>query len=184
VDEERDRGEMGSLVPKIKGICVLVIFKKRTYASGRGMIFDMSGEGLLTIFKPYQAALLEHIWELNKDERVGINSRQAYKFLQDHPDSKSRASVIIFLNEMVEEGVMEFEDRTGKGGHHRVYYPRMDREQFARPIVETRARGCSGRGSKRGISTLRRRLVLEIDKRESIKFEVGIRLWLVSDIAW
>jgi predicted transcriptional regulator len=100
------------------------------------MIFNTSEEGLLTLFKPYQAALLEHIWELNKGERVGVTSGDAYRFLQGHPESKSRASVIIFLNEMVEEGVLEFEDRTGKGGHHRVYYPRMDREQFARHVVE------------------------------------------------
>ena len=44
--------------------------------------------------------------------------------------------MIFFLNDMVEEGILEFEDRTGKGGHHRVYYPRMNREQFARHAVE------------------------------------------------
>ena len=100
------------------------------------MIFDTSGEGLLTLFKPYQAALLEHIWELNSSDRVGVSSGEAYRFLRDHPDSKSRASVIIFLNEMVEEGVLEYEEESGKGGYHRVYYPRMDREQFARHVVE------------------------------------------------
>jgi predicted transcriptional regulator len=101
------------------------------------MIFDTSGEGLLTLFKPYQAALMEHIWELNNPGRTGVTSGQAYKFLQNHPDSKSRASVIFFLNEMVAEGVLEYEEESGKGGYHRVYYPRMDREQFARHIVET-----------------------------------------------
>jgi len=100
------------------------------------MIFNTSEEGLLTLFKPYQAALLEHVWELNRNERIGVSSGEAYRFLKVHPDSKSRASVIIFLNEMVEEDILEFEDRTGKGGHHRVYYPRMDREQFARHVVE------------------------------------------------
>jgi len=137
VDEERDRGEMGSLVPKIKGTCVLVIFKKPTYASGQGMIFDTSGEGLLTLFKPYQAALLEHIWGLNSSDRVGVNSGDAYRFLKVHPDSKSRASVIFFLNDMVEDGVLDYEEESGKGGYHRVYYPKMSREQFSRHVVET-----------------------------------------------
>ena len=68
------------------------------------MIFDTSEEGLLTLFKPYQAAVLEHIWELNKGERVGVTSGDAYSFLQGHPDSKSRASVIIFLNDVVRKG--------------------------------------------------------------------------------
>ena len=101
------------------------------------MIFDTSEKELLTLFKPYQAALLEHIWELNEDDRVGITSGEAYKFLQNHPDSKSRASVIIFLNDMVEEGTLSYEEESGKGGYHRVYYPKMNREQFAQHIVET-----------------------------------------------
>ena len=42
------------------------------------MNFDTSEKGLLTLFKPYQAALLEHIWELNNPERTGIKSSQAY----------------------------------------------------------------------------------------------------------
>jgi len=54
-----------------------------------------------------------------------------------HPDSKSRASYIFFMNEMVEEGVLEYEEESGKGGYHKVYYPKMSREQFARYIVET-----------------------------------------------
>ena len=101
------------------------------------MIFDTSEKGLHALFKPYQAAVLEHIWELNSSERVGVTSGDAYRFLQGHPDSRSRASVIMFLNELVDEGVLEYEEESGKGGYHRVYYPRMDREQFARHIVET-----------------------------------------------
>jgi len=101
------------------------------------MIFDTSQEGLLTLFKPYQALLLEHIWDLNSDDRVGINSGEAYRFLQGCPERRSRASVIVFLNDMVEEGVLEYEDVSGKGGYHRVYYPKMNREQFAKYVVKT-----------------------------------------------
>ena len=41
------------------------------------MKFDNFEEGLNTLFKPYQVAILEHIWELNREGRVGINSGQA-----------------------------------------------------------------------------------------------------------
>ena len=67
------------------------------------MKFDTSEKGLKTLFKPYQVALLEHIWEQNNPSRVGITSGQAYKFLENDPEKKSRASVIFFLNDMVEE---------------------------------------------------------------------------------
>jgi len=32
------------------------------------MIFDTKKEGLLTLFKPYHAVLMEHIWDLNENE--------------------------------------------------------------------------------------------------------------------
>ena len=101
------------------------------------MKFDTSEKGLLTLFKPYQAALLEHIWKLNSPSRTGVTSGQAHEFLQGHPDRKSRAAVIFFLNDMVDEGVLDYEEESGKGGYHRVYYPKMDRNQFARYVTKT-----------------------------------------------
>jgi predicted transcriptional regulator len=101
------------------------------------MKFDTTQEGLLTLFKPYQAALLEHIWKLNNPSRNGITSGQAHGYLQNHPDKKSRASVIFFLNDMVDEGVLTYEEKSGKGGYHRVYYPNMDRDQFAKYVTKT-----------------------------------------------
>ena len=101
------------------------------------MIFDTEKDGLHTVFKPYQAALLEHIWKLNNSSRTGVTSNQAHKFLQDHPDKKSRASVINSLNDMVDEGILSYEEESGKGGYHRVYYPKMDRKQFSEHVVKT-----------------------------------------------
>ena len=100
------------------------------------MKFDTKQEGLKTLFKPYQVLLLEHIWDLNGNGRTGINSGQAYKYLQDTPEKKSRASVIFFLNDLVDEGILDYEERTGKGGYHRVYYPNMNREEFATHITD------------------------------------------------
>ena len=100
------------------------------------MIFDTNKEGLLTLFKPYQALLMEHIWDLNKNEKVGIISAEAHQFLLGKPEKKSRASVINFLNDMVEVGILGYEEKTGKGGYHRVYYPLMDRAGFQKYITE------------------------------------------------
>jgi predicted transcriptional regulator len=101
------------------------------------MKFDTSEKGLLTLFKPYQAALMEHIWKLNEGDRVGLTSSQAYEFLKDNQDGKSRAALIFFLNDMVEEGILTYEEETGKGGYHKVYYPKMNNEQFAQHVVKT-----------------------------------------------
>ena len=101
------------------------------------MKFDTSLKGLNTLFKPYQSALLEHIWGLNSHTRTGITSSQAYTFLWQTDDSelrKSRASVIFSLNDMVDDGILEYEEESGKGGYHRVYFPNMNREEFAKHI--------------------------------------------------
>ena len=107
------------------------------FCINRRMIFDTSKNGLLTLFKPYQAMMLEHIWELNKDERVGVTSGTAYKHIQDTPEKKSRASVIFSLNDMVDDGILDYEEESGKGGYHRVYYPAMTREEFAKYVHKT-----------------------------------------------
>ena len=104
------------------------------------MKFDTSKDGLLTMFKPYQAALLEHSWGLNIETRTGITSSQAYTFLWQTDDRelrKSRASVIFSMNDMVDEGILEYEEKSGKGGYHRVYYPKMNREEFAEHVKKT-----------------------------------------------
>lgn len=104
------------------------------------MKFDTSREGLHTLYKPYQAAILEHIWDLNIEDRTGMTSAQVHVFLQQtgvRELMRSRASVTFFLDDMVEEGVLGYEERSGKGGYHRVYFPAMDREQFADHVVET-----------------------------------------------
>jgi len=90
---------------------------------------DLRKSGLSMLFKPYQKYLLEHIWnKVSTDEPIG--SRKAHDLNQTTDDKKSRASLIFFLNDMVDEGILGWHDRTGKGGHHRLYYPLMTEEQF------------------------------------------------------
>lgn len=110
------------------------------------MKLDTTKSRLDSLFKPYQGMLLEHLWDLNEraaeeglivaDEKVSVGSGKAWLWLCETPEKKSRASVIFFLNDMVEEGVLGFDDRTGKGGHHRLYWPKMNREQFAEYAVK------------------------------------------------
>jgi len=51
--------------------------------------------------------------------------------------SISRASIILALNRFVDQGVLGWRDATGKGGHHKVYYPLMDEEGYKKYLVKT-----------------------------------------------
>jgi len=57
-----------------------------------------------------------------------------------------RVPVINSLNEIVEESILTYEERSGKGGYHRVYYARADwaiEEQAASDSRRTRVRDLS-----------------------------------------
>ncbi len=51
--------------------------------------------------------------------------------------SISRASIIGYLNRMVDEGVLGWRDATGKGGHHRIYVTQLDERGYEKYIVRT-----------------------------------------------
>ncbi len=37
---------------------------------------------------------------------------------------------------MVDEDILDYEEKTGKGGYHRVYYPKMNKEDFSVYVTE------------------------------------------------
>lgn len=69
-------------------------------------------------------------------DKEPIGSGKMWKHLveimgDNHP---SRASVIFFLNDLVEFGYAKWKDATGKGGHHRLYYTELTIEEFIQKI--------------------------------------------------
>ena len=96
--------------------------------------YDMSQIGLRAVIKDWQEKALSVVWETSE----GINSRMVYEKVNKllGSESISRASVINFLEDMREMGVLRGEERTGKGGHHWVYFPGMDEAGFKKFIAE------------------------------------------------
>ena len=69
---------------------------------------------------------------------------RAFAFLEEHGvkatqqrglGSVSRASVINFLNSLVDQDLLTYTLKTGKGGHQRVYKMTLTREEFAHLII-------------------------------------------------
>ena len=85
--------------------------------------------------RKYQELSLRVLWEVG--DRGGNSRLVWYEVNQQLTDDEkiSRASIIFFLNDMVDEGILGFRDATGKGGHHRVYYPLMDEREFIKQII-------------------------------------------------
>jgi len=49
----------------------------------------------------------------------------------------SRASIIFFLNRMLDQGVLSWRDATGKGGHHKIYITKLDEHGYKKYVVRT-----------------------------------------------
>jgi len=99
--------------------------------------FDPAKSGLRKTLREYEEIALRYIWSLG-DEGAGSGKtcEHVNKELKDDK-SISRASVIFFLNRMLDEGVLGFRDETGKGGHHKIFTTKLDESGYQRYIIRT-----------------------------------------------
>jgi len=102
-----------------------------------GFIFDPSKTGLRKTLKEYEELALRYIWETG-DEGAGsgLTWRAVNERLKEGK-TISRASVIFFLNRMLDQGVLIWRDATGKGGHHRIYITKLDESGYKKYVVRT-----------------------------------------------
>jgi predicted transcriptional regulator len=99
-----------------------------------GIVFDTGEDGFRTVVKDYQEMALRFIW--GSGER---GSKEVWLHVNKElggSESISRASIINFLNAMVDEGALSYTEITGKGGHRRIYSPPLDEEGFKRYVAK------------------------------------------------
>ena len=100
------------------------------------LTFDPVGKGLTKVLRDYQIEALRFVWKNGEDS---VNSREVWQNVNDALKGTrtiSRASVINFLNTMVDEGVLNYEEQTCKGGHRRVYSSRLDEVGFKKHVAK------------------------------------------------
>ena len=100
------------------------------------MKFNPSGDGLSKVFLDYQEEAMRLVWKKGEE---GMVSREVWSHVNNNLEGKtiSRASIINFLNRMVDEGVLDFDERTGKGGYHRVYRSKLSETEFKKLLAKT-----------------------------------------------
>lgn len=102
-----------------------------------GFTFDPSKAGLRKTLREYEELALRFIWETGEE---GAGSGITWRAVNERlgkDKTISRASVILFLNKMVDQGVLSWRDATGKGGHHRIYHPRLDERGYGKYVART-----------------------------------------------
>ena len=99
--------------------------------------FDHTKHELRKTLKEYEEAGLRYVWSLGEK---GVGSGKTWVAVNEKLDPEkrvSRASVIFFLNRMVDQGVLDYRSATGKGGHHRVYFPILDEREYKKFLLKT-----------------------------------------------
>ena len=91
---------------------------------------NLDREGWGALFKDWQIPLVVLLKGDTHDIVNPLRSREAWLYVNDSGFKKSRASVIFFLQDMHEKGWLEKGERTGKGGHHEVYWKAAPFDQF------------------------------------------------------
>ena len=88
---------------------------------------DLSKTGYEMFFKPYQVLALKYL----RTTQEGAKSLEVWDHVNTQPEgSISRASIINSLNAIVDNGILDYVERTGKGGHHRVYRHRYSETEL------------------------------------------------------
>lgn len=97
------------------------------------IVIDTNNQGLETVLKDYQAVSMQLIWEGGN-----YSSRDVWKEVNNRmPTTISRASIINFLNAMVEDGALGYTEITGKGGHRRIYTAAKTEQEFWLWLIAT-----------------------------------------------
>ena len=92
------------------------------------LTLDSDKNGLEMFFKDWQVASLRYLWSIQPE---GANSRAVCENVNESlQGSISRASIINYLNDMVDEELLTYTETTGKGGHHRIYRIAFNEEEF------------------------------------------------------
>lgn len=102
----------------------------------KGWKLDTGKKGTRIIFREYQKAIIDVLVEADKP----LGSGAVWGAVKAQGHNISRASIIFYMNFLVDDGLAEYYDATGKGGHHKLYRiakPWSDvREHIADKIID------------------------------------------------
>lgn len=91
---------------------------------------DTAKDTILAIMKPHHHGIISMILEA----KTGRTTSELHVALEAENYIISRASVINYCKLLAANGVVSFEERTGKGGYHRVYSKLMSWESILESI--------------------------------------------------
>ena len=98
---------------------------------------DLRQDELAMLYRKYEEIMASYAWG-NGIEPTGSGALWVMTNEKlPEGESISRASVIFAANRFVDQGIWGFNDATGKGGHHRVYFAKMTQPEMWKALAKT-----------------------------------------------
>jgi len=95
---------------------------------------NLSETGLKIFFKDWQVPIVEKLLFEATDENKALKTSELTEYvnslLAEKDETISRASVIIMLQRLAEEGLLNVRKEPGKGGYHALYWRAKTLHQF------------------------------------------------------
>ena len=85
--------------------------------------FDPSQPGLRKTLREWEELALRYVWSVGEEGATSLPICENVNEQLGQGKSISRTSIIIIMNRLVDQGVLDYREGTGKGGHHKIYYP-------------------------------------------------------------
>ena len=101
-----------------------------------GFKFDPSQPRLRKTLREWEELALRFLWSVGEE---GAGSGSIWRNVNEQlkSGSISRTSVNFFMNRLVDQGLLSYRYGTGKGGHHKIYYPLMDEKGYLKYLLKT-----------------------------------------------
>ena len=99
------------------------------------MKINTEQEGLLRLYLPHTAKILQHLWNIETTPSRGVSITDVHEWYEySHVaydmQPKSRASVRDSLKELRLDGVVDFYMKSDKGGMKKMYYQMQSPQMF------------------------------------------------------
>ncbi|HIG98623.1 TPA: hypothetical protein HA231_04335 [Candidatus Woesearchaeota archaeon] len=105
------------------------------------------------VLSPLESDVLEALWPAGE-----MRVRQLYAILRKRR-KVALTSVAVILDRLFEKGVVDRRIETGRGGLRYVYFPKKDRKQFEKSVVEETVNKLIGRFGSVAVSYFNERFV-------------------------
>lgn len=129
--------------------------------------YHLNGIDASTFPGPLESKVLETLW--SSDKRP-LTVREVHRTMGS---GLAYTTIMTTMNRLYEKGTLDREVRSGKGGLHYAYWPKLDRDAFERAAVQRVLDGLIDRFGEKVTESFVERISTDEEMLKKLKLELG-----------